>query len=126
MGRLLVARLRIEKHRWPLVGLFVVLGFLGHDALMAVDAHSFAPIEGLITTSPVEGVGTPKAEKRGRNYLTAEEYNRLLAAAGGNPRDFCILITFLQTGVGISNFAPSASTTSTSNPRRSTCAWAKV
>jgi len=40
MGRLPVARLRIEKHRWPLVGLFVVLVFLEHDALMAADAHS--------------------------------------------------------------------------------------
>lgn len=62
----------------------------------------FALIEGIITTSPVDGIGTPKTEKRGRNWLTSEEYNRLLAAAGGNARDFCILTTFLQTGVRVS------------------------
>jgi integrase/recombinase XerC len=62
----------------------------------------FALAEGLLTASPVEGIGTPKTEKRGRNYLTPEEYNRLLVAAGGNPRDFAILMTFLQTGVRVS------------------------
>ena len=62
----------------------------------------FARIEGWIDTSPVDGIGTPKVEKRGRNYLTPEEYNRLLAVAGGNPRDYCILMTFLQTGLRVS------------------------
>ena len=62
----------------------------------------FAKVEGLITASPIDGVGTPKVEKRGRNYLTPEEYNRLLAVAGGNPRDYCILMTFLQTGLRVS------------------------
>jgi len=62
----------------------------------------FALNEGLLTISPVDGIGTPKTEKRGRNWLTPEEYSRLLAAAGGNPRDFCILTTFLQTGLRVS------------------------
>lgn len=62
----------------------------------------FAEIEGLVTASPVKGIDTPRVEKRGRNYLTPEEYNRLLAMAGGNPRDYCILMTFLQTGVRVS------------------------
>lgn len=57
---------------------------------------------GAVAESPVAGVGTPKREQRGRNYLSPEEYNRLLAAAGGNGRDFCILTLFLQTGVRIS------------------------
>ena len=59
-------------------------------------------ISGVITASPVDGVDTPKREKKNRNYLTPEEYNRLLAAAGGHPRDFCILTLFLQTGIRIS------------------------
>jgi site-specific recombinase XerD len=57
---------------------------------------------GLITTSPVEAVDTPKRERKSRTYLTPEEYNRLLAAAGANPRDFCILTLFIQTGIRIS------------------------
>lgn len=62
----------------------------------------FALTEGLLTVSPVDGIGTPKTEKRGRNYLTPEEYSHLLAAAGGSPRDFAILMTFLQTGLRVS------------------------
>jgi site-specific recombinase XerD len=62
----------------------------------------FAKIEALIEASPVEGIETPKTEKRGRNWLTPEEYNRLLAAAGTSTRDYAILMTFLQTGVRVS------------------------
>jgi site-specific recombinase XerD len=62
----------------------------------------YAKIEGIIDASPVDGVDTPKTERRGRNYLTPEEYSRLLAAAGTNTRDYCILMTFLQTGVRVS------------------------
>ncbi len=62
----------------------------------------YSKIEGLIDASPVEGIDTPKTEKRGRNYLSPEEYHRLLAAAGTNTRDYCILMTFLQTGVRVS------------------------
>lgn len=62
----------------------------------------FCQLEGWIEKSPVEGIDTPRVEKRSRNYLTPEEYHRLLAVAGGNPRDYCILMTFLQTGVRVS------------------------
>jgi site-specific recombinase XerD len=62
----------------------------------------FAHIEQLIDRSPVEGIDTPRTEKRTRNYLTPEEYHRLLSAAGGNPRDYCILMLFLQTGIRVS------------------------
>src|SRR5688572_29262388 len=62
----------------------------------------FAHLEKLVSRSPVDGIDTPKIEKRGRNYLTPEEYHRLLSAAGGNPRDYCILMTFLQTGLRVS------------------------
>lgn len=62
----------------------------------------FCHLEGFVDKSPVDGVDTPRVEKRSRNYLTPEEYHRLLAVAGGNPRDYCILMTFLQTGVRVS------------------------
>ncbi len=64
--------------------------------------YRFLRLAGVVGQSPVEGVDTPKREKRGRSYLTPEEYNRLLVAAGGHPRDFCILTLFLQTGIRIS------------------------
>jgi integrase/recombinase XerC len=59
-------------------------------------------INRVVDQSPVEGVDTPKREKKSRTYLNPEEYNRLLAAAGSNPRAFCILTLFLQTGIRIS------------------------
>jgi site-specific recombinase XerD len=62
----------------------------------------FLQIEGLIDRSPVDGIDTPKTEKRARNYLTPEEYHRLLAVAGAHPRDYCILMLFLQTGIRVS------------------------
>ncbi len=64
--------------------------------------YRFLTLTGVVEQSPVEGIDTPKREKRGRSYLTPEEYNRLLASAGGHPRDFCILTLFLQTGIRIS------------------------
>lgn len=56
----------------------------------------------LIDHSPVDAVDTPRRERKTRTYLTPEEYNRLLAAAGAHPRDFCILTLFIQTGIRIS------------------------
>ncbi len=64
--------------------------------------YRFLTLAGVVKQSPVDGVDTPKREKRGRSYLSPEEYNRLLVAAGGHPRDFCILTLFLQTGIRIS------------------------
>lgn len=55
-----------------------------------------------ITENPTEGIDTPKGEERGRAWLTTTEYNKLLAAAGGHMRDFCLLMVMLQTGVRIS------------------------
>ncbi len=64
--------------------------------------YRFLTLADVVEQSPVDGVDTPKREKRGRSYLSPEEYNRLLVAAGGHPRDFCILTLFLQTGIRIS------------------------
>jgi site-specific recombinase XerD len=57
---------------------------------------------GVIAVSPTESVSAPKRERNGRNYLTPEEYTRLLSLAGSNPRDYAILQVFLQTGIWVS------------------------
>ena len=62
----------------------------------------FSVRRGLIPASPAFEVSTPRREKRGRVWLRPDEYTKLLSAAGGNLRDFCILQLFLQTGVRVS------------------------
>jgi integrase/recombinase XerC len=57
---------------------------------------------GLIAKSPAAGLETPKREKPGRAHLRPDEYSRMLALAGGSPRDYAILQVFLQTGVRVS------------------------
>lgn len=64
--------------------------------------YRWLTISGTIDRSPIDPIDTPKRERKTRTYLTPEEYNRLLAAAGANPRDFCILTLFIQTGIRIS------------------------
>jgi integrase/recombinase XerC len=56
----------------------------------------------IIAKSPAAGVETPKKEKHARSYLRPDEYRALLAHAGANPRDYCILQVFLQTGIRLS------------------------
>ncbi len=73
-------------------------------------------LTGLVDQSPVDGVDTPRRERKARTYLTPEEYNRLLAAAGAHPRDFCILTLFIQTGIRISELCELRLTTSISTP----------
>lgn len=51
--------------------------------------------------SPACDVSMPKKERKTIVYLRSEEYSRLLAAAGGNPRDYAILQLFLQTGIRV-------------------------
>lgn len=55
----------------------------------------------LMVVSPVGDVSMPKKERKTIVYLRSEEYSRLLAAAGGNPRDYAILQLFLQTGIRV-------------------------
>jgi integrase/recombinase XerC len=55
----------------------------------------------LIAVSPAGEVSMPKKERKAIVYLRSEEYSRLLAAAGGNPRDYAILQLFLQTGIRV-------------------------
>ena len=56
----------------------------------------------LIAKNPAATIETPKREKIGRTYLSRDEYNRLLSAAGANSRDYAIFQLFLQTGLRVS------------------------
>ena len=56
----------------------------------------------VIDRSPAMGVETPKTERNGKAWLRPDEYSRMLSLAAGNPRDYCILTVFLQTGIRVS------------------------
>src|SRR3712207_1545129 len=56
----------------------------------------------MLSTSPAEGIPTPKKEGNVRTFLTKQEYMELLAIAGGHPRDYAIMQVFLQTGLRVS------------------------
>ncbi len=62
----------------------------------------FLTEQGVIPSSPATTIKMPKKEKKQKTYLRPDEYSKMLAAAGGNPRDFCILQLFLQTGIRVS------------------------
>ncbi len=57
---------------------------------------------GVLPSSPAQTITMPKKERESKTYLRPDEYNKLLAAAGGSPRDFAILQLFLQTGIRVS------------------------
>ena len=52
--------------------------------------------EGIIPLSPAATVDRPRKERKPKQYLRPDEYTKLLATAGGNPRDFALLQLFLQ------------------------------
>ncbi len=51
--------------------------------------------EGVIPHSPAATVDRPRKERKPKQYLRPDEYTKLLAAAGGHPRDFALLQLFL-------------------------------
>jgi site-specific recombinase XerD len=61
--------------------------------------------EGIIPLSPAATVDRPRKERKPKHYLRPDEYTKLLAAAGGHPRDFALLQLFLQTGIRVSEAA---------------------
>jgi site-specific recombinase XerD len=56
----------------------------------------------VIDSSPATGIDTPKIEHNGKAGLRPDEYSRMLSLSAGNPRDYCILMVFLQTGIRVS------------------------
>lgn len=87
------------------------LSALGQHGLTGVSrARKLAPIrgffaycqgEGWVARSPAEQVETPKKEKNGRAWFRPDEYSRILSAAQGSIRDYCILAVLLQTGIRV-------------------------
>jgi len=58
--------------------------------------------EEILAKSPAERVESPKQERRTRNRMRSDEYNRLLSSAGSNHRDYAILTVLLQCGLRVS------------------------
>jgi integrase len=56
----------------------------------------YLAVEGVISTSPATSIEMPQKERKQRVYLRPDEFSKMLAVAGGNPRDFAILQLFLQ------------------------------
>lgn len=46
---------------------------------------------GYLQALPAQGVSTPNKERKSRTYLQPDEYNKLLAQASRNSRDYAIL-----------------------------------
>ena len=57
---------------------------------------------GVIPLSPAVNIDRPKKEKRPKDFLRPDEYNKLLVQAAGDPRDYAMLQIFLQTGIRVS------------------------
>jgi site-specific recombinase XerD len=63
---------------------------------------SFLVKSGTIPYSPAVNIDRPKKEKRPKDFLKPDEYNKLLVQAAGNPRDYAMLQVFLQIGIRVS------------------------
>lgn len=63
---------------------------------------SFMKENDIIAGNPVDTIKQPKKEEKTPNILYQEQYKALLFEASQNVRDFAILMTFLQTGIRLS------------------------
>ena len=58
--------------------------------------------QGVIPSSPAEKVKKPRTECRPKHVLRPDEFQRILRAARGNPRDFALFQLLLQAGIRVS------------------------
>jgi integrase/recombinase XerC len=56
----------------------------------------------IVPHSPAEKIKRPRREQKTKHFLRPDEYSRVLTEAVGDPRDYCILQVFLQTGIRVS------------------------
>jgi integrase/recombinase XerC len=66
---------------------------------------SFLAEHKILPTNPAETVQGARREEKEPNILYKEQYKALLYEAAANPRDYAIIMTFLQTGIRLSELA---------------------
>lgn len=62
----------------------------------------FLVAEGCLERSPAENIGNPAKERKTRQSLRPDEYNKILALAGSDSRDYALFQVLLQTGIRVS------------------------
>ena len=58
--------------------------------------------QGVISSCPAATVKKPRKERRPKHVLQPDEFQRIVGAARGNPRDFALLQLLLQAGFRVS------------------------
>jgi integrase/recombinase XerD len=63
---------------------------------------SYLVQEGVISHSPTAKVKRPRRERKPKHVLRPDEFQRMVGAARGSPRDYALLQLLLQTGIRVS------------------------
>ncbi len=58
--------------------------------------------EGVIPSSPIAKVKKPRRERKPKHMLRPDEFQRMVGAARGYPRDYALLQLLFQTGIRVS------------------------
>jgi integrase/recombinase XerD len=58
--------------------------------------------EGVILSSPTATIKKPRKESKPKHVLRADEFQRIIGEARGNPRDYALLQLMFQTGIRVS------------------------